>query len=178
MILGMTTSTFTLLHVLISLVGIGSGLVVMYGLITARRLDGWTAVFVVSTAATSLSGFAFPNAHVTPGMVIGALSLIVLAIAVLTRYVLRMNGPWRSLYVISASIALYFNVFVLVVQSYEKVPALRALAPTQKEPPFALSQLLVLVIFVVATVLAVKRFRPDVAGGQNAATSSTRKRAA
>lgn len=177
MILGMTASTFTLLHVLISLVAIGSGLVVMYGLVTARRLDRWTMLFVVSTAATSLTGFAFPNAHVTPGVVIGILSLVVLAIAMVARYTLRMRGPWRSIYVLSAAIALYFNVFVLVVQSFEKVPALRALAPTQKEPPFAIVQLLVLALFVAGTVFAVKRFRPDFASAGNSAPS-TQKRAA
>ena len=160
MILGMSTSTFTLLHVLISLVGIASGLLVMYGLITARSFDLWTFLFLSTTALTSLTGFAFPNKHVTPGIVIGVLSMIVLAIATLARYGMRMSGAWRSIYVISSAIALYFNVFVFVVQSFEKVPALRALAPTQKESPFAISQLVVLVLFVVATVAAVRGSRP------------------
>ncbi len=160
MILGMSTATFTLLHVLISLVGIGSGLVVMYGLLTANRFDRWTLLFLVTTAATSLTGFAFPNAHITPGIVIGVLSMVLLAIATAARYGLRMNGAWRPIYVVAASVALYFNVFVFVVQSFEKVPALRALAPTQKEPPFAVAQLCVLTLFVVLTVLAVRRFRP------------------
>jgi len=160
MILGMSTATFTLLHVLISLVGIGSGLVVMYGFLTANRFDRWTLIFLLTTAATSLTGFAFPNQHVTPGIVIGILSMAVLAIAVAARYGLRMNGLWRPVYVVTAAVALYFNVFVLVVQSFEKVPALKALAPTQKEPPFAVTQLTVLALFVVLTVLAVRRFRP------------------
>ena len=164
MILGMTTSTFTLLHVLISLVGIVAGLVVMYGFITARRLNRWNVLFLATTALTSLTGFAFPNKHVTPGIVIGVLSMVILAIAVLARYALRMSGPWRSTYVISSAIALYFNVFVFVVQSFEKVPAIRALAPTQKEPPFAISQLVVLVLFIVATVMAVRGFRLAAAG--------------
>jgi len=161
MILGMSTATFTALHVAISLLGIVSGLIVMYGLLNAKRLDRWTAVFLASTALTSLTGFAFPNEHVTPGQVIGGLSLVVLVIAAAARYGLHLNGAWRWIYVVSAAVALYFNVFVLVVQSFEKVPALRALAPTQKEPPFAVTQLLVLVVFAWLTVLAVRRFRAD-----------------
>ncbi len=164
MILGMTTSTFTLLHVLISLVGIASGLVVMYGFLNARRLDRWTMLFLATTALTSLTGFAFPNKHVTPGIVIGVLSMLVLSIAALARYGLRMSGPWRSIYVISSAIALYFNMFVLVVQSFEKVSALRVLAPTQKEAPFAIAQLAILILFVVATVISVRRFQPGVPG--------------
>jgi hypothetical protein len=178
MILGLTTPTFTLLHVLISLMAIGSGLVVMYGLLTANRLNRWTMLFLVSTALTSLTGFLFPNEHVTPGIVVGVLSLIVLAVAIVGRYALRLSGAWRSIYVISASIALYFNVFVLVVQSFEKVPALRALAPTQKEPPFGITQLLVLVAFAVATGFAVKRFRPGADGSGTASSTGTEKRAA
>ncbi len=177
MILGMTTSTFTLLHVLISLVGIVAGLVVMYGFITARRLDRWNMLFLATTALTSLTGFAFPNKHVTPGIVIGVLSMVVLAIAVLARYALRMSGPWRSIYVISSAIALYFNVFVFVVQSFEKIPAIRALAPTQKEPPFAISQLVVLVLFVVATVASLRRFH-SAATGTSITAAKPQKRAA
>lgn len=161
MVLGMSTATFTAIHVLISLVGIGSGLVVMYGFFTANRMERWTQLFLATTALTSLTGFLFSNEHITPGIVIGILSMIVLAVAVGARYALRMRGVWRPMYVISAAIALYFNVFVFVVQSFEKIPALRALAPTQKEPPFGLTELVVLILFVVATVFAVKRFRPD-----------------
>lgn len=178
MILGMTTSTFTFLHVLISLVGIGSGLVVLYGLLISNRLNRWTALFLVSTAATSISGFFFPFEHLTPGMVIGVLSLIVLAVAIVARYSLRLSGAWRPIYVVSASVALYFNVFVLVVQSFEKVPALKTLAPTQKESPFAVAQLLVLVLFVVATALALKRFRPDLLAPGTSNPVSAKKRAA
>jgi len=164
MILGMTTATFTLLHVLISLVGIGSGLVVTYGLLTSKTLDRWTLLFLITTVATSVTGFLFPIEHLTPGLVVGVLSLILLAVAVLARYSLHMSGIWRSTYIITASLALYFNVFVFVVQSFEKVPALKALAPTQKEPPFAIAKLLVLAVFVFLTVLAVKRFHPGAAG--------------
>jgi hypothetical protein len=161
MILGMSTSTYTLIHVLISFIGIGSGLAMMYGMLRAHRLDAITMVFVVSTALTSLTGFAFPNEHITPGIVVGILSLIVLAIAILGRYVMHLRGAWRAIYVITAAIALYFNCFVLVAQSFEKVPALHALAPTQKEPPFAAAQFVLLAIFVVLTVMAVKRFRVE-----------------
>ena len=175
MILGMTTSTFTQLHVLISLVGIASGLVVMYGFLTAKRLDRWTALFLVSTVATSITGFLFPIEHLTPGIVIGILSMILLAVAIAARYGLRMSGAWRWIYVVSASVALYCNVFVLVVQSFEKVPALKALAPTQKEPPFAVVQLIVMALFVVATVFAVKCFHPgSLAGSSNEASSQRR----
>ncbi len=160
MILGMSTATFTLLHVLISLIGIVSGLVVLYGILTANRMDRMTSLFLASTALTSLTGFAFPNDHITPGIVVGILSLVVLVIAGLARYVRKMSGAWRSTYVITAAIALYFNCFVLVVQSFEKVPALHALAPTQKEPPFGIAQLLLLAVFVVLTVMAVRRFHP------------------
>jgi hypothetical protein len=159
MILGMSTSTYTLLHVAISLIGIASGLIVLYGMLTANRMDRLTAVFLATTALTSITGFAFPNEHITPGIVIGILSLIVLAVSALARYTQHMNGAWRSIYVITAAIALYFNCFVLVVQSFEKVSALHALAPTQKEPPFAIAQLLLLGIFIALTILAVKRFR-------------------
>ena len=161
MTLGMSTATFTLLHVLISLVGIGSGLVVLYGLLTAKRLDRWTALFLVTTVTTSVSGFGFHFDHLLPSHKVGILSLIVLTIAIAAHYGLRMSGLWRPVYVISAAIALYFNVFVLVVQSFEKVPVLKSLAPTQKEPPFAVAQLLVLAVFVTLTVLALKRFHPQ-----------------
>lgn len=161
MILGMSTANFTLLHVLISLVGIGSGLVIMYGFLKANRMDRWTQLFLASTALTSITGFLFPNSHVTPGIVIGILSMVVLLIASTARYGMRMRGLWRPVYVVSAAVALYFNCFVFVVQSFEKVPALRALAPTQKEPPFGIAQLVLLILFIVGTVFAVKRFRPD-----------------
>lgn len=163
MILGMSTATYTLLHVLISFVGIGSGLAVMYGMLRAHRLDVITLFFVLSTALTSLTGFAFPNEHITPGIVVGILSLIVLAIAIVGRYVMQMRGAWRAIYVITAAIALYLNCFVFVVQSFEKVPAIHALAPTQKEPPFAVAQIVLLALFIVLTVVAVKRFRVEAA---------------
>ncbi len=177
MILGMTTATFTLLHVLISLVGIASGLIVMYGFLASKRLDRWTALFLSTTIATSLTGFAFSNEHITPGIVVGILSLVVLAITLVARYGLHMSGAWRWIYVVTASVALYFNVFVFVVQSFEKVSALRALAPTQKEPPFAIAQLLVLALFVVLTAFAVKRFHPAGASAETSKTTVSKKAA-
>jgi hypothetical protein len=159
MILGMTTSTFTLVHVLLSLVGIGSGFVVLFGLLTGKRLDGWTALFLVTTVATSVSGFGFPFDHLLPSHKVGILSLVLLAVAILARYALHLEGRWRQIYVISAVIALYLNVFVGVVQAFEKVQALKALAPTQKEPPFLVVQLVVLVIFIALTILAAIKFR-------------------
>jgi hypothetical protein len=158
MILGMSTSTFTLAHVIISLLGIGSGLVVAFGLLKGKRLDGWTAFFLATTVLTSLTGFFFPFSHLLPSHIFGIVSLVVLPIAILARYGFHLAGPWRLVYVITAMIALYLNVFVAVVQSFLKVPALNALAPTQMEPPFFVAQGLVLVIFVVLSILAAKKF--------------------
>ena len=160
MVLGMSLASFTLLHVLISLVGIGSGLVVLYGLLTSKRFNSWTMLFLVSTAATSLTGFLFPFKGITPGIVIGILSIVVLAGATVARYTQQMSGAWRAIYVACSLVALYFNIFVLVVQSFEKVPALRALAPTQKEAPFVVTQFLLLGAFIVLTTLTLKRFHP------------------
>ena len=154
MILGMTTATYTLIHVLISLVGIGTGFVVMYGLLGWKAFDRWTALFLTTTVLTSVTGFGFPFDHLTPANKVGIISLVVLAIAIVARYALHLAGAWRRTYVISAAIALYLNTFVLVVQSFEKVPALKAMAPTQKEPPFLVAQLAVLALFVVLTIFA------------------------
>ena len=161
MIWGLTTSTFTLFHVLLSLTGIGTGFIVVYGLLTGKRLDGWTAIFLFTTVATSVTGFAFPFEHLLPSHIIGMLSLFVLAIAILARYPLHLAGAWRWIYVVCAVIALYLNVFVAVVQAFLKVPALKELAPTQKEPPFLVAQIVVMAIFVVLAILAVKEFRGD-----------------
>lgn len=161
MILGMTTSTFTLIHVLISLAGIGSGFIVVYGLLTAKRLNGWTAIFLATTALTSLTGFLFPIEHLLPSHIIGMISLVVLAVAIFARYARHLSGAWRKSYVICAVIALYFNVFVLVVQGFLKVPALKALAPTQKEPPFLVAQLVVMAIFIGLGIAAATRFREE-----------------
>jgi hypothetical protein len=157
MIFGMTT--YTLVHVAISLVGIFSGIIVMFGLLSAKRLDGWTALFLATTVATSLTGFGFPFVKLLPSHIVGVISLVALAIAILARYARHLAGAWRATYVITAMIALYLNVFVLVVQSFLKIPALHAMAPTGSEPPFVVAQVTVLVLFIVLTVLAVKKFR-------------------
>ncbi len=159
MILGMTLSTFTLVHVVISLIGIGSGLLVMYGLLIGKRLDGATAIFLASTMATSVTGFGFPFDHLLPSHKVGILSLLLLAVAIIGRYIFHLAAAWRGIYVVCAVVALYLNVFVLVVQLFEKVPALRAMAPTQKEPPFLVAQIVVLALFVALTIIAAKRFR-------------------
>jgi hypothetical protein len=159
MIFGMTTFTFA--HVVLSLIGIFAGLVVMFGLLAAKRLDGWTALFLASTVLTSVTGFLFPFHGFLPAHAIGILSLVVLAVAILARYAFHLAGAWRRTYVITAMIALYFNVFVLVVQSFLKVPALKAMAPTQSEPPFKIAQLVVLALFVVLTILASIKFHGD-----------------
>jgi hypothetical protein len=157
MIYGMTT--FTFVHVVISLVAIFSGLMVLFGMIAGRRLDGLTSLFLTTTVLTSVTGFFFPFHGITPGGVVGVLSLIVLAVAIYARYSRLLAGGWRRTYVISAVIALYFNVFVLVVQLFEKVPALHALAPKGSEPPFAITQVVVMAIFIGLGVAAVKKFR-------------------
>jgi hypothetical protein len=149
--LGMSLSTFTTVHVIISLVGIGSGLIVIFGMLSAKRLNGWTALFLLTTVLTSVTGFGFPF----------IISLVVLAITLLARYSFHMVGKWRWIYVVTASIAEYLTVFVLVVQAFEKVPALRALAPTQSEPPFLVAQLVVMALFIVLTIFGVKKFYPD-----------------
>ena len=161
MVFGMSLETYTLIHVLISLAGIGSGLVVLYGLLNGKRLDGWTSVFLVTTVATSATGFGFPFGHLLPSHKVGIISLVVLAIAIVARYAFHLGGAWRLIYVIAAAIALYLNVFVGVVQSFEKVPGLKALAPKQTEPPFLVAQLAVLIVFMLLTILAAVRFHPE-----------------
>jgi hypothetical protein len=161
MMLGMSLSTFTTVHVLISLVGIGSGFAVLLGLFSAKRVNGLTALFLLTTVLTSVTGFGFPFTHLLPSHKIAIISLVVLAIAILARYSFHMVGKWRWIYVVTAMIALYLNLFVLVFQSFEKVPALKAMAPTQSEPPFLVAQLAVMAICIVLTIFAVKKFHPD-----------------
>jgi hypothetical protein len=157
MILGLQPFTFA--HVLISLVAIATGFVVLFGMLNAKRLEGWTSIFLVTTVATSLTGFGFPIDIILPSHIVGIISLVVLAVAIIARYAFRLAGPWRVVYVLGAGIALYLNVFVLVVQLFRRVPALNALAPTQSKPPFALTQGAVLVVFVVLVAAAAMRFR-------------------
>jgi len=155
---GMTP--FLLLHVLISLVAIVTGLAVVSGMVRNERMNRLTLVFLLFTAATSITGLGFPIHGPTPALMLGVISIAVLIPTFLARYAFGMRGAWRLIYVLGAVTALYFNCFVLVVQAFLKVPNLNALAPTGSEPPFAIVQGLVLLFFFVAGYLAVKRFRP------------------
>ncbi|MGB2634607.1 MAG: hypothetical protein WAM58_11795 [Candidatus Acidiferrum sp.] len=150
---------FTLFHVALSLVGILAGFVVVYGLLTAKPLDRWTVVFLCTTVLTSVTGFFFPFHKLLPSHILGLISLVLLPVAIYSRYSKKLAGAWNPVYSITAVLALYLNFFVFVVQLFEKVPALHALAPTQSEPPFKMTQLTVLVVFVLITILSAVRFR-------------------
>jgi len=154
--------TFTLIHVVLSVLGIVSGLVVVGGLVAGARLDGWTALFLATTILTSATGYGFPSSKVTPAQIVGGLSLAILAVCVAARYWKQLAGGWRTTYVVSAVAGLYFNVFVLVAQLFAKTPALVQLAPKQQEPPFAVTQALVLALFVWLGWTALRGFRAKV----------------
>jgi hypothetical protein len=160
MIPGMSVGAFTLLHVVITLVAIGSGLIVVGGMFASYRLPGTTGLFLFTTALSSVTGFLFPIHGFTPALGVGILACVVLAVALFALYKEHLVGAWRWIYVITAVVSLYFNVFVLVAQSFMKVSALNALAPTQSEPPFAITQAVVLVIFILIGLIAVVKFRP------------------
>ena len=159
----MTTglAIFTLVHVVLSLIGIISGFVVAWGLVAAKRLDRWTVVFLVATAATRVTGFLFPFHRFMRSHRVGIVSLIVLALAIFARYVRHLAGRWSRIYALSAVLALYLNDFVLIAQLFEKVPALKALAPTQSEPPFKAAQFVVLALFVGLAIVAAIKFRSE-----------------
>jgi len=165
MIFGLSLPTFTLLHVLLSVIGIAAGLIVMERLLRNRALGLSNTIFLVATILTSATGFLFPSkmAAFTPGQTLGAISLVLLAIAMLALYVGNLIGAWRWIYVVTAVMAFYFNVFVGVVQAFAKVGRLRMLAPTQTEPPFLLTQVAVLLFFLIVAVIALRRFRPPTA---------------
>jgi CHASE2 domain-containing sensor protein len=160
MILGMSTAVFTQFHVLISLVGIVSGLIVAAGLVANKRLPGWTELFLITTIATSATGFLFHSEKFGPPHVIGVISLVILAVAIGARYGMALAGNARWIYVVTALLALYFNVFVAVIQSFQKLAFLHPLAPTGTEPPFAIAQGIVLLAFIGIGTLALKRFHP------------------
>ena len=162
-------SPFTKLHVVISLIGIVSGLVVMFGLLVGQKLNPWTAVFLISTVATSVTGFFFPFHGPTPAMVVGIISLVLLAVAIVARYARHLAGSWRWIYVATAMISLYLNVFVLVAQAFAKAPALKTMAPTQSELPFLISEFIVMALFIVLSIAADKRFRIELPGAIHAA---------
>src|SRR5712672_3758864 len=162
MILGMSLSTFTMVHVIISLIAIVSGIIVMFGLLGSNRMPGMTAIFLLFTILTSATGFLFPFEKLLPSHMIGILSLVLLAIACIALYGMKLSDAWRSIYAVTALLSLYLNIFVLVIQGFLKVPALHALAPGEPPggPVFAVVQLIVLVFFVIVIIGAVRRFRP------------------
>jgi hypothetical protein len=165
MILGMSLSTFTTVHVIISLIGIVAGILVMFGLLGSNRMPGLTAIFLLFTVLTSATGFLIPpllTEKLLPSHVVGILSLVLLAIACIALYAMKLAGPWRWIYVVTAMTSLYLNIFVLVIQSFLKIPVLHALAPSvpPSEPPFAIVQGIVLVFFIIVIIGGVRRFRP------------------
>jgi hypothetical protein len=160
MILGFSIATFTLIHTVLSLVGIVAGLVVAGSLVTGTRLDRWAALFLVTTVLANASGFGFPFVNLLPSHVVGVVSLVVLAAVTVADYVKHLAGRWRTTYAVGVVLATYLNVFVLVAQLFKRIPVLFVAAPTQSEPPFALTQSLVLALFVWLGVGAVKGFRP------------------
>lgn len=162
MILGMSLGAFTLLHLVISVVAISSGLIVIGGMLASNRLPLTTAVFLFFTAMTSITGFLFPIVGFTPALGVGALACVIMVVALVALYGKNLAGAWRWIYVIAAVVSVYLNVFVLVAQSFAKVAALNALAPTQSEPPFAAAQALTLVIFILLGIVALVRFRPSI----------------
>ena len=161
MILGLSIPTFTVLHVIISLIAVVSGLVVVFGMLGGQRLPGWTALFLLMTVLTSATGSLFPIKGFTPALGTGVVSLVVLAVALIALYGKHLFGAWRWIYVITAIAALYFNVLVLIVQAFLKVPFLHPLAPNGNEPPFLIAQGAALVLFVILGIAAVLRFRPS-----------------
>jgi hypothetical protein len=163
MVLGMSLSTFTAVHVVISLIGILSGFVVLVAMLRGQNFDAWTGLFLITTVLTSVTGFLFPSTGFTPAQGVGIISLIVLAVAIAALHVGHLAGAWRPIYVVAALVALYLNTFVAITQAFQKIPFLHALAPNQSEPPFVATQLVVLVIFVALGVWALRAFHPQTA---------------
>jgi hypothetical protein len=161
MILGMSTGAFTLLHVAISLIAIGSGLIVAGGMLASRRLPAMTALFLLTTVLTNLGGFLFPIHGFTPGLGVGIVSCVILVVALVAYYGKGLTGAWRWIYVVTAIAALWLNVFVLVAQSFAKVAALAPLGPNPPDPGFQITQAAVLAIFGLTGVAALVTFRPE-----------------
>jgi hypothetical protein len=157
----MSLSTFTAVHAILSLIGIATGLVVLFGLLGGRLPRGWNEIFLFTTILTSVTGYGFPVTGILPSHIVGAISLVVLAIVLFALYGGRLSGAWRWIFVVTALIALYLNCFVGVVQAFQKIPALAALAPSQSEPPFQIAQGALLLFFVFCGFLAVRRFHPQ-----------------
>ena len=165
MVLGMSIQTFTMVHVVISLIAIATGLKVVWGMLLGRHYEEWTAIFLLMTVLTSVTGFMFPApiSLLLPSQIFGFISLAVLAPTILALYVFRLAGFWRWIYIGGGLLALYLNVFVAVVQSFQKIPFLQPLAPTQAELPFLVAQMVVFVLFCALTAIAIMRFRPELA---------------
>lgn len=159
MILGMSLAAFTVLHLIISMIAIGLGFIVAGGLLASNRMPGWTLWFLVLTILTSATGFLFPFTKILPSHVVAIISLVLLAVAVYALYGKGLSGVWRAVYVVTAMLALWFNVFVLIAQSFQKVALLNVYAPTGAEPPFAISQGIVLVFFIGLIILGIRRFK-------------------
>jgi hypothetical protein len=160
----MILTIFTIFHVVLSLIGIGAGFIVVFGLLTSRLLKGWTRWFLATTVLTSVTGFFFPVHRFLPSHAVAILSLLLLAVAIFALYRRKLAGGWRRAFAITAVLSLYLNFFVLIVQLFEKVPALKMLAPTQTEMPFKVAQLTALTIFVLLTILAAVKFRVEPVG--------------
>jgi hypothetical protein len=160
MILGMSLETFTLVHVIISLIAIATGFIVVIGMIDGKRLPAWTALFLLTTVLTSVTGFMFPFGGITPGVVVGVISCVLLIFALFALYIRHLTRAWRWIYAVTAIAALYLNVFVGIAQTFQKIGFFRTLAPTQSETPFLIFQGGALGIVVVLGALAVMRFRP------------------
>jgi hypothetical protein len=160
MILGLSVATYTLIHVVLSLVGIVAGLVVAGGIVAGTRPERWAAVFLVTTVLANVSGFGFPFVHFLPSHAVGIISLVVLAAVIVAHYGKHFAGRWRTTYAVGVVVATYFNVFVLVAQLFKRIPVLFVAAPTQSEPPFVLTQALVAALFIWLGVAVVKGFRP------------------
>jgi hypothetical protein len=161
MILGLSVSAFTTVHTILSLIGTATGIIAVIGMLGSKKLNGWTAAFVLTSILTSLTGFFFPFTNVLPSHIVGGVSLLVLAIVLFGLYVRGLERAWRWIYVVGVLIALCLNVFVAVVQAFQKIGFVKALAPTQSEPPFLIAQLVVLAVFVVLGFVAVKKFHPE-----------------
>lgn len=160
MVLGLSLSTYTIIHVIISLIAIAARFIAVFGMLNGRPMAGWTATFLWMTVLTSVTGFGFPFDHVLPSHIVGAISLVFLAVALYAVYIKHLTGAWRWIYIVSATVALWFNVFVLIVQAFQKIAFLKALAPTQSELPFQIAQGAALVLLIGLAVLALRKFRP------------------
>jgi hypothetical protein len=160
MVLGMSVSTFTILHVIISLIAIAAGYVVVCEWLNSKRMGFWNTLFLATTVLTTVTGFMFPGLTLTPAVITGIISSIVLVIALYAFYARHMSGGWRTTYIVTALIALWLNSFVLVVQTFQKIAFARALAPTQSEPPFLIAQVALLIVVIALGFLAVRRYRP------------------